>query len=290
MKKSFCAFISLLMIFLSSFSAAAGSIPWDLAEYDEAVIYFGQVKKVYYSSNQAVIKPLKIIKGDVPVNGSLIIEDIGLTPVIPGNTYIFTGFRDSTQTYIFYPDSYDTEILKLAERGSFWEDVQKRINSGRYKETDDMRIDRINEALINGDSVRLSEAFGITAEEPQDIKAEDTSIAFEDFYKLCDKIEAYPVDIGSNINNSLIRTSVKLENGNSIDITSDGKIQVCSPKTRSIYVVSTEDRDTLLSSLYDEKLPFIYAGYVTAAVCAVLALTLVTLIAIKLTTKKKEKK
>ena len=292
MKKFICAFISVLMLFITSFSAAAGSIPWDIAEYDEAVLYFGQVKKVYYSSNQAVIKPLKVIKGDVPVDGSLIIENIGLlSPLIPGNTYIFAGaLGDKGQIDIFFPDSYDTETLKLAERGSFWEEVQRRINSGRYKETDDMRIDRINEALINGDGVSLSEAFGMIKEEPQAVDSGSKKLTFGEFYALCDEIEAYPIDIGNNINNSLIRTSVKLENGNRIDITSDGKIQICYPMNRSIYVVSAEDRDKLLDALCSERLPFIYTGYVTAASYAVLALTLVTGITIILTKKKRNKK
>lgn len=290
MKKFICAFISMLMLFVMSFSASAGSIPWDLAEYDEAVIYFGQVKKVYYSSNQAVIKPLKVIKGDVPIDGSLIIENIGLTPVIPGNTYIFTGLlEDDGQLDIFFPDSYDTETLKLAERGSFWEEVQKRINSGRYKETDDMRIDRINEALVNGDGVRLSEACEMSTEAPQTIEADNTELTFGKFYMLFDEIEAYPIDIKNNINNSLVRTSVKLENGNRIDITSDGKIQICYPKTRSIYVISAEDRDKLLDVLCNEKLPFIHLGTVLTAAGAVLIISAVAGIIIFIRVKKKKK-
>ncbi len=291
MKKFICAFISMLMIFLTSFSASAGSIPWDLAEYDEAVIYFGQVKKVYHSSNQAVIKPLKVIKGDVPIDGSLIIENIGLlTPLIPGNTYIFAGvLEDDGQIGIFFPDSYDTETLKLAERGSFWEEVEKRINSGNYKKTDDMRIDRINEALVNGDGIRLSEACEMSMEAPQTIEADNTALTFGEFYMLCDEIEAYPIDIKHNINNSLVRASVKLENGNRIDITSDGKIQICYPKTRSIYVISSEDRDKLLDVLCNEKLPFIHLGTVLTAAGAVLIISAVAGIIIVRKLKKKAK-
>ncbi|MBQ6898076.1 MAG: hypothetical protein IJN70_03775 [Clostridia bacterium] len=289
MKKFICAFISVLMLFGASLSAAAGSIPWDIAENDEAVLYFGQVKKVYYSSDQVVIKPLKVIKGDVPTDGSLIIENIGLlSPLIPGNTYIFAGaLGDKGQLDIFFPDSYDTDTLNLAERGSFWEEVQERINSGKYKEADNKRINKKNEALISGDKVKLSEVFGMIKEEPQAVDADSTKLTFGEFYTLCDEIEAYPIDIENNINNSLIRASVKLENGNRIDITSDGKIQICYPENRSIYVVSTEDRDKLLSELCNEKLPFIYTGYVTAAAYAALTLSLVTGIAVILTKKKK---
>ncbi len=289
MKKFICAFISVLMLFGASLSASAGSIPWDIAENDEAVLYFGQVKKVYYSSDQVVIKPLKVIKGDVPTDGSLIIENIGLlSPLIPGNTYIFAGaLGDKGQLDIFFPDSYDTDTLNLAERGSFWEEVQERINSGKYKEADNKRINKKNEALISGDKVKLSEVFGMIKEEPQAVDADSTKLTFGEFYTLCDEIEAYPIDIENNINNSLIRASVKLENGNRIDITSDGKIQICYPKNRSIYVVSTEDRDKLLSVLCNEKLPFIYTGYVTAAAYAALTLSLVTGIAVILTKKKK---
>lgn len=289
MKKFICAFISVLMLFGASLSAAAGSIPWDIAENDEAVLYFGQVKKVYYSSDQVVIKPLKVIKGDVPTDGSLIIENIGLlSPLIPGNTYIFAGaLGDKGQLDIFFPDSYDTDILNLAERGSFWKEVQERINSGKYKEADNKRINKKNEALISGDKVKLSEVFGMIKEEPQAVDADSTKLTFGEFYTLCDEIEAYPIDIENNINNSLIRASVKLENGNRIDITSDGKIRICYPENRSIYVVSTEDRDKLLSVLCNEKLPFIYTGYVTAAAYAALTLSLVTGIAVILTKKKK---
>lgn len=291
MKKFICAFISMLMLFAMSFSASAGSIPWDIAEYDEAVLYFGQVKKVYYSSNQAVIKPLKVIKGDVPIDGSLIIENIGLlSPLIPGNTYIFAGaLGDKGQINIFFPDSYDTETLKLAERGSFWEEVQKRINSGRYKETDNMRIDRNNEALIKTEGMMLSEACEISKDLPQTVVAgKNTEVSYEDFYTLCEEITAYPIDISNNINTSLITASISLTNGNTLDITSDGKIQICSPKTRSIYVVSTEDKDRLLSLLPEKDLPYINQG--TILLCTSVLLTAVVIAAVILTVKKKKNK
>lgn len=289
MKKFICAFISMLMLFAMSFSASAGSIPLDLAEYDEAVIYFGQVKKVYYSSEQALIKPVKVIKGDVPADGTLVLENTGLTPLIPGNTYIFSVFRDTGETYIFYPDSYDTETLKLAERGSFWEEVQKRINSGRYKETDNMRIDRNNEALIKTEGIMLSEACEISKDLPQTVVAgKNTEVSHEGFYTLCEEITAYPIDISNNINTSLITASISLTNGNTLDITSDGKIQICSPKTRSIYVVSTEDKDRLLSLLPEKDLPFINQG--TILLCTSVLLTAVVIAAVILTVKKKKNK
>ncbi len=291
MKKFICAFISMLMLFGISFSASAGSIPWDIAEYDEAVLYFGQVKKVYYSSNQAVIKPLKVIKGDVPIDGSLIIENIGLlTPLIPGNTYIFAGvLEDAGQLDIFFPDSYDTETLKLAERGSFWEEVQKRINSGRYKDTDNLRIDRINEFLVTGTALKLSEVCGISKDNPKAIKSDYIKDAdFDEFYSLLEGIDAFPVDRAVNIDNRLIAMTVETENSR-IDITSDGKIQVCLPLERSIYVISTADRDRLLSLLPEENLPFIHLGTVLTAAGAVLIISAVAGIIIFIRVKKKKK-
>ena len=274
MKKIICILLTLIIFSTFSFVAFAGDVPYALAENDDAVIYFGQVKKAYYSEKQALVKPIRVIKGDVPIDGTLVLENIGISPVITGNTYIFTRFSDTGESYILYPDSFDTATLKVADRSAFSDEIEAKINSGRYKETDNQRIDRINEALITGTGIRLTETFGMKKETSQTIKADNKKLSYEKFYLLCDEITAYPVDISENINKALIASSIKLENGNTIDITSDGKIQISYPSSRRIYVVSTEDRDKLLSLLPEENLPSIHFGTIRLILLTVTGIAL----------------
>ena len=289
MKKFVCMLLTLIIFFTIPFVAFAGDVPYALAENDEAEIYFGQIKKTYYIERQAVVKPIKVIKGDVPIDGTLVLENIGISPVITGNTYIFARFSDTGESYILYPDSFDTATLKVADRSAFADEIEEKINSGRYKETDNQRIDRINEALITGTGIRLSEILNINKEEPQAIKADNKKIAFGKFYMLCDEITAYPVDISENINKALIASSIKLENGSTIDITSDGKLQISYPDSRKIYVISTEDRDKLLEFMPEENLPLIHFGTIRLILLAITGTGLLSSVFILIKKKRKTK-
>lgn len=288
MKKFICVILTLIVFCSMSFPAFAGSVPWDLAEYDEAVIFFGQVKKGFYGAKQAVVKPVKVIKGDVPIDGSLVLVDIGLTPVIPGNTYIFASY--SSENHIFFPDSYDTETLQLSERSAFYDEVQKRINSGRYKDTDNLRIDRNNELLITEPGIKLRNACGISKDNPEVIKSDYLEgDSLEEFLTLCEQTEVFPVDISVNIDNRLIAMTVETENNGRIDITSDGKIQVCKKNSRDIYVISTSDRDKLLSLLPEENLPHIHQGTILTVSCITAALLIIIGLTVRKTKRKTRK-
>ncbi len=292
MKKFICAILTLITFFAMSFSALAGSVPYDLAEYDDAVIYFGQVKKVFYGEQQAAVKPVKVIKGDVPINDELKLVKIGYQPLIAGNTYIFASFAAPSETYIFFPDSYDTETLHLSERSAFYDEVEERINSGRYKDTDNLRIDRINEFLVTGTGKQLTDILGIRNDGTGTVSTKDNKITEKGFYNNFNEIVIYPADQKTTVDKRLEIMTIYTENGNELTLTSDGKIEIVNHEKlkREAYIISTENRDKLISVLYNEKLPFIHLGTVQTTAGAVLIISAVVGIIIVRRLKKKKAK
>ncbi|MBR3767324.1 MAG: hypothetical protein IKL10_03675 [Clostridia bacterium] len=279
MKKLFSIIISLILLLLLSTSAFAWSVPGDLYSDDNVTIYFAEVINMYPSFNKVSVIPTKIIKGDVPL-GQLKIADTSHQILIPGNTYIFASFNDDVNNYVFFPDSYDTDTLKLSDKTDIDNDIEIPINSGKYKESDNKRIDKINQELKTvGQPVTLSEALGLQKNAENTVKIENYyDIPYDEFYSVCSTITAYPVD--SRSTKSQLRQMTIYTEDITFGITSDAKILMNSHTTYADYTVSAKDRDKLLSLLPEEELelPFIYKGTVLLIIKIISLLAFIAII------------
>lgn len=296
MKKLLCILLSALMIFLTSFSAFAWSVPEDIGYEDEAKIYFAEVISSYPSENSVVVKPIKTIKGNVPL-GKLHIVRQCFKHVVPGNVYIFLTVSENFQdTYVFTPTSYDTDTLSFSRVDGNNDRLIKYINQGDYKHKDDERINRLNNELKGANSLKLSELLEITPKKTDGIvtaknKLNDTyDIDNIYFYSLCEEITVYEIKdhgIYSDCGQMIFYTD-----DNAFTITSDAKIITSDNSFYAEYFVSAEDRDKLLSLVTDEKLPTINKGSmitVISVLCIVLSIVLTTGICTAIFKKKKKK-
>ncbi len=294
MKKTISAFLSIIMILMTSFSAFAWSVPEDIGYEDEAKIYFAKVIRSYPSENTVVVRPVKTIKGDVPLGKLHIIRNCN-KQVIPGNVYIFLTISENFQdTYAFTPTSYDTDFLSFSRVDGNNDRLIKYINNGYYTAKDNERIDRLNNEIKGEKSLRLSELL----KSGDDINNGNVSVknALNDtyeidsiyFYSLCEEITVYEIkDHGTY---SDCKQMVFYADNKAFTLTSDAKIITSDNSYYAEYFVSAEDRDKLLSLITDEKLPAINKGsliIVISVICIALTTILITGTAVKVKRKKK---
>lgn len=149
MKKLIGFICTTIILFSTSISVLAGSIPEDLLHSDDAQIFFAEV--VYHHPNKEnpdiELSPVKVVKGDVKTGVKLTYykpNTVGDFKVKEGNVYLFTYFDENNPTEFFEVTSYDTSTLKLKNvEGDMWIRFQKHLNNGDYEEAEQERRERL---------------------------------------------------------------------------------------------------------------------------------------------------
>lgn len=190
------------IILSMSITAYAGSIPEDLLHYDDAQIFFAEVKDVYYPDGEVPyveVLPWKVIKGEVEMHPEIRIvyynpNAVGDFKVKSGENYLFTYFDENNPTDIFQVTSYDTSTLKLKNvQGDMWKRFEKYLNEGRYLEAEQERINRKNASLpLEGEDVLLSDLVGVKKEDAETVNihyyGKVYDIDVDEFYKAIDGV------------------------------------------------------------------------------------------------------
>lgn len=275
MKKALCAVLSVILIISLSVTAFAWSVPWDITSDDDATLFFGEVVSFYPKKNSATVAANKIIKGDIRKGGLVLVEGIYDT-LIPGNTYIFASFNKGFgETYVFYPDSYDTETLTLSDRDDPDNNVERMINDGTYKAADDRRIDKINNTLrTNEKALSLADVLNLSEDDIKTVTIDfEYQTSYTEFFNTCKEITAYPVQKDTK---SPLRIMTFSVGDNVYHITSDAKIISDKHSYYAEYTVSAADRDRLTAFLPEdsENLPAIHNGTLIIGVTAILIFAL----------------
>lgn len=297
MKKLFVIPLVILILLTCTIPVFAWSVPEDIASDDSALIYFAQVLRFFPDEETAIVSPVKVIKGDIPVEGLRLIKRCtGL--MIPGNVYIFLSTEENIQnTYAFFsPTSYDTDTLSFSRVDSNNERLIKYINEGKYKEADSKRIDKLNSKIKSEKSIKLSELLGLSENDTLPISVKNTfnkshDIDYNSFFSLCDGITAY--EIKDDKVYSEFRQMFYYAGQKAITLTTDAKIITSDNSFHAEYVISAADKDKLLSLFPEEKasLPSINTGTVIiVAIISFIIISLIIIITLAVVIKKKKKK
>lgn len=296
MKKLLVILSAILILLTFTLPVFAWSVPEDIASDDSALIYFAQVLKVYPDEETALVSPVKVIKGDIPVEGlHLVKKCTGL--ITPGNVYIFLSTEENIQqTYAFSPTSYDTDTLSFSRVDGNNERLIRYINEGKYKSADAERTDRINSEIKGKNSIKLSELLGLTESTELPISVKNTfnksfDIDYNAFLSLCDEITAYEIKDGGAY--SEYRQMFYYAGEKAVTLTTDAKIIISDNSFHAEYYISGADKNKLLSLFPEEKadLPTITMGsFVIVAAIAFILFSIMVFISLPVLIKKKKKK
>ena len=297
MKKLISLVLAVLLMLSFCVTAFGWSVPYDIAYDDTAVLYFAVAEEVFPSENAAVVRPVKLIKGDIPLRELHLIKDISGGVLVPGNVYIFASVEEGIHpTYVFTPTSYDTDTLSFKDKNSNNEDIIENINSGYYKEADDKRIDAKNDEISEKVRYSLAEVLELREGYTDDVTVtEDFSFSYNTLYDVIKDIEVRKIKKdGAYSENTVLSFTAK---DVTFSVTSDAKIIIGENGYRAEYTLSTADRDRLLSLVPEKELslPTINHGtsvffiFILSAIIlfAILIIILILIIVIKLRHKKK---
>ncbi len=291
MKKLFLIFIVIILAFTYTVPAFGWSVPEDLSSENNAKIYFAETVKVFSSENTAVVRPVKLIKGDVPLNKLYLVKNV-YEPLIPGNVYIFASISENIDmTCVFSPTSYNTDTLSFYDKDGNNERLIRYINEGKYKNADNERIDGLNEELSEKVRYPLTKILNLSENTDEEVSVtEDYSIPYSDFYAVCKDIEVCKIKDHGTYSEYIIADFSLPEA--SFRITSDAKLITGKNSYYAEYILSSSDRDKLLSLIPEEELslPFMRKGTVILAASSIIILTSAFLTATIFISKKKKHK
>lgn len=283
MKKLLVIFSAIIILLTCTVPVFAWSVPEDLASDDSALIYFAEVLRYFPDKETAIVSPVKVIKGDIHLEGlHLVKRCTGL--IIPGNVYIFLTVEENVQqTYAFSPTSYDTDTLSFSRVDRNNERLIRYINEGKYKKADNQRIDTLNSEIKSENSIRLSEILGLSEDGKPSASVKNTfnisyDLDYNTFYSLCDEITAYEIKDGGV--HSEFRQMFYYAGEKAFTLTTDAKIITDDNSFYAEYVISSADKDKLLSLFPEDKTELPYQNKGVAVIVTVISFILICLIII----------
>ncbi len=254
MKKILSLILAALLMLSFCVTAFCWSVPYDIAYDDSAKLYFAVTEKVIPSENAALVRPVKLIKGDLPLGELHLVRDITSGVLIPGNVYIFASVEEGIHpTYVFSPTSYDTATLSFKDKNSNNEDIIENINSGYYKKADDKRIDAKNNEISEKVRYSLAEILELCEDYTEDVTVtEDFSFSYSTLYDVIKDIEVRKIKKDGAYSECVVLSFTA--DDVTFRVSSDAKILIGENGHTAEYTLSTEDRDKLLSLVPEKEL------------------------------------
>ena len=159
LKCFFNAFTALFIFMFLPLNVYAGDIPEGLLEFDNSIVYIGELKSISSTGDLTFIEKLKI-KGNFKADKEdLIKSESYFENLKVGKTYLVGYAPDNIRPWILEAYGSDTETLIIKDDSDMAKRMENYIHEGKFKQADEqINAEKNGESSIESTSAKNHES------------------------------------------------------------------------------------------------------------------------------------